>query len=515
MPLLPDSVRQQLAPVVKHHFWILTALVPLLLLPALFMAGGQLRGQIASERAKIDGHVSALNGVRNEPDHPNDAWSEAVDNQTAAVREDLLAEWAAFWEGQRPLRVWPPELGPDFLEAINAVASGNRRELQFRDLQRYQNTVPDIVRTLPSRMGCEELMAGLDGGPSGELPGGGRRRPGIGLGLPGDGEEDDPEASLSRVPLIWEAADQQRLFKSFAWERPPSTTQVLLAQEELWVYGMFCDVIKKLNQNAKGAFDSSVTTVEELAVGYPAAEEKPGGQGAGRVYGVREPVAGAGGSGGFEEGLPPPEPGLDEMGRGGGFPEGRPPHPRFSAGGGLEGMNFGGGGPQRPPGGGLLGGGEGEAESDAEPALSLDDMLKQWIYVDFTGRPLTATELATVADAQLVHLMPFVFRVVIDQRQLDRLLAELAGSSVPIDVRQVRINPAKQAGGEDLLGRGGQGFGPARPFGSPDGSPADARRRPFDVTVELRGTVGLATPPNAATLGGNKGDDGLEVDGGT
>ena len=85
----------------------------------------------------------------------------------------------------------------------------------------------------------------------------------------------DPGQLELRDPLVWNPADQQRVFQSFDWVDRPSTTQVLLAQEELWVYGLFCDEIKRMNEGAKGAFDAAITSVDELAVGYPAAEEKP------------------------------------------------------------------------------------------------------------------------------------------------------------------------------------------------------------------------------------------------
>jgi hypothetical protein len=155
-------------------------------------------------------------------------------------------------------------------------------------------------------------------------------------------------------------------------------------------------------------------------------------------------------------------------------------------------------------------------DGSGSPALAPDDLLKQWIYVDFSGKPLTSLELATVPDAQMVHLVPFVIRVTIDQRQVDRLLAELAASPIPVDVRQVRINPSSQAAGESGFG---SRRGVARPSGLDEGrgiAAAEGRRRPFDVTLELRGTVGLATPPNPATLGGAAPDtDPAAAGGGT
>jgi hypothetical protein len=478
VPLIPDSLRQQLAPVVKYHFWILAALVPLLLVPAVFMANGQLQQTIDQERATIDGHIAALGGIRGEPDHPNDAWVATFDGRARSLQDEIVKEWQALWESQAPLRSWPAALGPDFLASIQAVESGSRPDLQFRDLQRYLNAVPDLVRQLPERMGCEELMAG----PEGE-DGPGRRG-----GFEPDaaaGSNDNPEAALQLTPLEWRAEDQKRLFSSFRWVKTPTTAQVRLAQEELWVYGLFCDTISRMNQGAKGAFDASITTVDELAVGYLAAEEKPGGRGTGRIVGLREAVAQPGADGGLPADLGP-------MGEGAVGSQGRPSHPRFSgAGMGAEELDVRAAPPPVPDPG--MGGEEGAA-----PVVSPDDQLKQWIYVDFTGRPLTAAELATVPDAQLVHLMPFVLRVTIDQRQVDRLLADFAANPIPIDVRQVRINPSTQPGGVP-------GFGGGTPSGGFEGggpsAPGDRRRRPFDVTLELRGTVGLATPPNPATLG--------------
>jgi hypothetical protein len=496
---IPDSLRQQLAPVLKHHFWILAAIVPLLLIPALFMAAADRRAVITRERATIDGQVSALEAVRNTADHPNAAWSEAFDRQTAAVREELLGEWKTFWESQQPLRVWPEALGPDFLASIAAVESGSRKDLLFRDQQRYQNTVAEIVRQLPARMGCEELMV-ADEGEAGGGPGLGIRRPtrpGRPLGV---GRGDDAEATESREVLVWRPEDQKRLLASFTWDKPPSTTKVRLAQEELWVYGLLCDAIRRINEGSTALFDSRITTVDEVAVGYLAAEDQPGGEGTGRVIASRQP-ADAPGMGEFDAEPPAGDPGLDMAE---GQPQGRPPNPRFSGGGdGLDGPGFRSFAP--PP-----GMGEGMEGGETEASLTPDDMLKQWIYVDFNGRPLTAPELATAPDAQLVHLMPFVMRLVMDQRQIDRLLADLAASPVPIDVRQVRINPSAQgAGGEGRFG-GPRAGGFDMPAG---GGGQGERRRPFDVTVELRGTVGLATPPNPAAVGGSS-EEAAGADGG-
>jgi hypothetical protein len=133
-----------------------------------------------------------------------------------------------------------------------------------------------------------------------------------------------------------------------------------------------------------------------------------------------------------------------------------------------------------------------------DAADSLPEDQWNWASVDFAGQPLMSSELAAAPGVDMVRLMPFMLRVVMDQRQLDRLLVALAQWPLPIDVRQVRINPgseATQGGGrrgfDDQERRGSQGGGPA---GQP-GDPGIPRR--YDVVVELRGSVALATPPGS------------------
>lgn len=488
MPQLPEQIRPVVAALAKYHFWILALIVPLVLVPLLFMGTGSLDSKITAQKSQIEGRVSALKGVQGIAEHPNEAWSEAVEAQTRKIQEETLAEWRRFWEAQTFLRVWPAKLGGDFVERVSTLKPGANLNRDL--LLRYQNTVPDLVRELPVRMGADDLMlegSVPGGGPEGELgPRGGR--PGFG----GDFAPRPGGVPVTMALVNWNSADQRRLFESFRWEKPPSTTQVLLAQEELWVYGLLCDLIKKANTGATGVFNSPISAVEELAVGYPAAEDQPGGQGTGRIF---MPAAATAGGGEMVEGMAPPGMPPDMGGGVEGGAAGRPAHPRF--GGGAGGMMS---GPMM--GAGEFVGGEGGGDPAAAPAGSPDDALKEWIYVDFSGKPLTAAELATSPDAKLVHLMPFTLRVVMDQRKLDGLLADLASAPVPIDVRQVRVNVNAQAGG--AFGGGGVGaMGRPREFSAP-ATPDASGLRPYDVVVELRGSVGLAPPPDTTVIGGEQ-----------
>lgn len=500
MPQIPESIRPYVESIAKYHFWILAALVPLLLIPAVFAASGALDKTIGSKRSEIDGHLSALRQISSEASHPNEKWVAKVEERTTSVRQDLLTEWKAFWESQAPLRVWPDDpLGQDFVDAVTAVESGKQPTLKRAMLERYQDRVRMLVRQLPPRMGCTETMeSDAEGGvgrPAASTMDRPRRPPprgrqeGFGVG---DGLEP-------REPLVWDSADQQKLFQSFDWIERPTTTQVLLAQEEFWVYGLFCDAIRQLNGGETEPAKIAISEVQELSVGYPAAEDQPGGTGTGRVLkksagGLDLGMEGGmGGEAGMETRGDPSMMGMEgELGV-----QGRPPHPRFMGVGGGEERGRG-----RMPMGAM--GMEGEG-MEAGPTVSPEEALRQWIYVDFSGKPLLASELATAADAQMLHLMPFTLRVVMDQRKLDQLLADLASNAIPIDVRQVRLNPVE---GRHGSGESGGLGGGARPRGGMDRMPERTLgqaggMRDYDMTVELRGTVALALPPRGNVVAGS------------
>lgn len=427
MVQIPDTVKPVLAIFAKYHFWMLAVLAPLILLPLVFVTNSRLQADIKSTQGQIRSRFDALRQVQGVAPHPNQGWSKEIDDGAKLVRQETLAEWKAFWKSQAFLRDWPKELGDDFLAAVKDLKPDGKLDRNM--LQRYQNRIQEVVKKFPARLKADDLMSGeADGtGQPATRPGGTAKR-----------------KSLCQ----WAAGDQKRLLDSFTWRELPSTARVVLAQEELWVQGVLCDIIANANTSATGAHDIPIPRVDELAVGYPAAEEQPGGMGGTRIFMPAQPA-------GAETGSPV---------AGGEFK--KPPHPRFGA--------------------------QSEDRSRRQPgeqAGSPDDLLREWIYVDFSGKPLAAAELATAPAAQMVHLMPFVMKLVMNEQKLDALLVAFATAPLPIDVRQVRINAAGASASTS-------------PDASSSGPGATATgRRPFDIAVEIRGTVGLATPPDPKLLG--------------
>jgi len=545
MAMIPDSVRPYWDFVAKYHFWLLAPLVPALVLPTLLMTNGKLSAEIASRRTEIDGKISALKQIEGKSPHPNDTWTTDIDKRTARVKRETLAEWQRFWDSQAELQAWPAELGGEFLQRLSNLRPG--KELQRQQLERYQLTVRDLVKQLPKRMGADVAMIDPDaqlaeGGGEGQ-PGGPPGGPG-GMAMmmnrmmqPGGGAAGMANR-LSTALVEWNPVDQQRIYDSFHWDAPPKTKQMLLAQEELRVYGLLCDQIASMNQGAGGTYDSAIPHVEQLAVGYPACEDEPAFSTAGRMHEPGKEGAGAMGMSMSMGRSMMPMGGGDSDASGGGGPAGqiKPQHPRFmpkeGQGGGMR-MSM-------PP--SMGGDSEGPGAAAAKGPGTTDEAFLTWIYVDADGKPLKGEEVATSPSSLMTHLMPFTLRATIDQRKLDAFLLKLATSSVPIDIRQIRLNPPAVAAVTPGMGMGmGPMMGPpgggTRPpaGGPPGGGPsggvmggppnrgmmmqrpgmanggedgpmagmagAGSMVRPHDIVLEIRGTIALATPPNPEALG--------------
>ncbi len=114
-------------------------------------------------------------------------------------------------------------------------------------------------------------------------------------------------------------------------------------------------------------------------------------------------------------------------------------------------------------------------------------------YVDAEGKTLAA---GTSQEQQFKRL-PVYMKLIMDQREITRLLTECANYPLPVEVRQLRINPGGESGtkAQDNAGRGGQAGG----RGGPGAAPAPGEV--YDVTVEIHGIIYLFNPPDRAKLG--------------
>jgi hypothetical protein len=118
------------------------------------------------------------------------------------------------------------------------------------------------------------------------------------------------------------------------------------------------------------------------------------------------------------------------------------------------------------------------AAAAVDPTQPPQPDLGRYLAADGTILPV-----GTFQDQQFKRL-PIYMKLVMDQREITRLLTECANYPLPVEVRQLRINP-----------------GIEKEQGNKSGPAAAAPVDPFDVTLEIHGIIYLFNPPDPVKLG--------------
>ncbi len=453
-----DKLKAFLAVMKKQHFWVMCGVVLILGLSGWAWATSNLAGQYRANRTKIEGIYKDLDQLRS-ADRENPEWIKGAEVETRKLRIKVKGAWEDVYAEQRDkvLR-WPKVLGEDFLRIVPQLPPSE--EIPVDQRERYWNYAkeefPRLLEIIDARHYADksdDVVPGLDqrggrGGKGGPL--GGKARP-----------KDDPDAPPPHdYKVYWNKEDQQAIENRLQWSNTPTTQEVRQTQEDLWVYQALLTIIKHLNERADGHHNAKVKEILALLIGRDAALR-------------------------FQAGMA----------------EGRIEHPEVA--GALAGV------PGGAPPGGPAGAGKSKAmtaqmpQPGVVPGQAKDDSGR---YVDEKGMPLGAGATAPPEFKR----MPVFLNLLIDQREISRLLVECANSPLPIEVRQVRVSPAEQsttpAGGRqphnqglNMGGSGGPNGGRPRPFAAKN-SDEERDKNPYDVIVEISGIIYIFNPPDQAKL---------------
>jgi hypothetical protein len=509
----------------RYQFWFLCGLAAVIGTVSWWLATRSLADTYTKNKSEIESKAGQITTVAGIAEHPNERWNEEIGKLVEADRDKVLKAWNRLYaEQEAKVYVWPEEVFPaDFVNAIKPLAASMRAtgapssELPSSLRSYYQGEVLRQFKALAAMLDAEYVDPETAAGAAGRGGYGGAAAQEL---LPGQKPHK----------LIWNG--QGELQAPYVWQERPNTLQILYTQEEIWVINAICSAIAMANQDSTGPHDAAVKEIQWMKVSFEAAEEFPGGEKEpGRITTVTPPAApttGYGGSGG------------DSAGGGGGY-------------GGGEGAPAGGGGLPRPAradrnststrtgyGGSSSSSGYGSAGAGADtsggggaevPASdpSSSDSLKDWRYVDPTGKPLLASELASSPPEY--RLMPWQVSMTVDQRKWDELLVMFRNTDLPLQIRQVRVNPVVDTTGGGYGARGGYGGGGGggREGGSRGGYGGGASRGGYGggrggygagagrgretsalgdgegtqdtITLELRGCAYLINPPDANKIG--------------
>lgn len=532
-----DKIRVFLATGKKYHFWILCAIVLVVGLLAWTTATGDLANRYQTRRQKLDEDFKGVRAISAQVNHPNDKVIDAIQREGDKLKEKVLQAWELLYNEQNEKNRWPDSLSKGFLRDIKRLAPddeipGHRREeYQTFIAQHFPKLFKQLdIRRRRERVEGEETEEGTGNPPPRDRPGrasaprgGGMDEMGGPMGMMGlEGEmagggrgagppirrREEEDLEMEGV-IEWDESNRLRIEDRYYWDKTPSTLQVRYAQEDLWVYETLLRIIVDCNKGSN-YYNAAVRTIEALQIGRDAAP----------AFGKVESDLFLGGA-------------VEEKPRGGGAPGGGAPRGEMGGPGmGGDMMGEGGraaaGGPGRGP-AGIPGGGGGDATGMMSAEEKLVMQLKAFRYLDQDFKPMPDDNEHPYAEFKM---MGIILKLVMKEQKVPEVLAGCANSNMPIEIRQVRLNPGGGArlklqeegasadtsrsstgmgmgmemgmgrmGGEmDMFG-GREGGGRSRgPGMSGTGSDQGGITAPY-MPVEFLGVIYIYNPPDRDKLG--------------
>jgi hypothetical protein len=465
----------------RNYFWVLTGLCVLLSITFWFLSTGALASKTDEWRSKIELSEGIANTIRSTENHPNDITHAKMNERIALVSSDVFAAWAARYDKQKQYLVWPRFLGDSFLNKVQGLQP-IESHIKFPIERELLNTNQrEVYRNFINRVLPD--LAKIVGTPW---------------------YEDDDDGT---EPLVeWVTSNQKEIHDSrFSWPgREPTTLEILYAQEDLWVLSAVLNVIKNTNGDISQRYQAAVKTIKYIDIGRDAI-----GFG-GSISTVSSSRSGGDGMSG----------GMGNSGMGG------------------EGMGMG------------MSGAAGDNSGIDDSKATLDPGDNRYIDTEF--QPVLASKLRSAfdsvdaSDAYLIvaKRIPVRLGLIVDHRQVPKLLAECGNADMQLEIRQIRIgtdglNPGRSfvgggsgggmfggGGGENeegdlgggmggeggmfgggggdeggLGGEGAEGMGGALGGMGDSGQVKLSDDSPFDVHVELYGIVYIYNPVDREKLG--------------
>ena len=476
----------------KYHFWVLCGLIVVLSFVSWFLATADQENRFVTRKGQIENQLRVVSSIGSNVEHPSEKYIQQIRNlQSGPLASQVTKASTRLYQEQRDANPLP-KIYPDAeaqegfkaafesiwrpMEDIEKLPPGALREV-YRS--RYRNHIEEHFPPLFELIERRTVEGGADDSRAGGGPGNGMQPMGMG------GKDPGEESKKTKGIVDWFDADQKiKKFLAPFRSHAPSTLEVMLAQEDLWIYETLLKVVRNTNNVARDQkhyqkpANHKVARIKQILamdIGKDAVQSWS------KCEKSLFSLPGDGGG-----------PGLPMAGAG--------PQPAGHGGPAMSSPNSGG--------------------------SPLADR-----YVDDNGQPLADPSQQPFGE---FRMMPIDLRVVIEQKEIPRLLAECANSAMRIDVRRVRIlvqePPPVDLGAPDAAPGGGKDEGDIGPAMGPGGhggmghgisggdsgsgkgeatyveESADAVYKP--VPVEVQGIIYIYNPPRAQDSGDAAGGNG-------
>lgn len=409
----------------KYHFWGLFAAAVLTVLAVWWLSTDALGAKYTERTKKLDAAFQDMQKISTEPNHPTQAVIEQIRNVDAEAAKKVFSAWQYLYVEQQRKNPWPAELGNEFLQEVANLKP--REELSSNSREIYQNFIKQHFPSLLEIVSVRHEVAP----PPGAAP-----PPAAAAGAATGDERPREMAGL----VDWDSEDIEKMRKRFEWATVPSTEQIRLAQEDLWVYEALLRIIQDTNEGVaeNQADNAHVKRIETLEIGQDAAAAW------GKLLAADQKFV-------------PPPPGSE-----------------------------GGAGSMESPAGAGPGGGE---EPGGEDLVTRK--LRDKRYVNETGKPLAAGEPPPFPE---LNLMPIHMRLTVNQKYIPLLIANCANRNMPVEVRQFRCGVATgeavRAAASDKAASDS-----AAAAGGDSGTAHSKENVTLDVPVEIFGIISIYKLP--------------------
>lgn len=471
-----DKVRAFLKVLYQQRFWVLSVVCVLVAAVCWTMAAGAIDAEFKANKTIIVGKFGDMDGIVKQAVRGNDAVNQRERDEAIKIRAEVLKLWEKMYALQRDkVLKWPKSLGTEFLAYVESkkfrdpISEPNIQQIYREFAKERFPALVEIVQAQKIAEGTQSMgggRGGFDGGGRGGFDGGGVAAV----------QFDANGNPLPTEKFITQWIDQGVVQQKLTFANRPTSDQIWVTQEDLWVYETLLHVIAAANE-ANGASrpdNAAIRIIEALEVGQAAAF-------AGKVRGaVMLPAGGGVAEAGADGGM-----GMD---------------------GGRGGMTT-----------------DGMAGEPVDPAA----MLLANRYIGPDGAPIA--DGSTVSGGEY-RMLPVRMLLMMEQKAIPDVLIECANAALPIEVKRVRINAEKSGAGFDATiagaaaampgmdgGRGGGtdgggyrgGFGGRGDGGGGDGGRGGSMMSSTMIpgasnvgvaTVEFQGIVYIYNPPDPTVL---------------
>ncbi len=241
-----DQAKEYLAILQKYHFWVISVLLVIVGLVGWKMGVGVLEEKYTQNRGQIQVAFQQAGGVRGVNPHPNRSFIEVIDTEHDQIKAEALQAWQLHYDRQQEVLIWPREmLTNNLVDAIERLQpKGDIPERLRSDFEIKASGIP-LSWTKKYNLMREVPKDPID-----------------------DEEEDKEEETTYTGVVIWEGLEG--LDQRYHWGDTPRTDEILLAQEDFWMYEILLEIIVATNSGATEHYNAPIRQIVALEIAQQA-----------------------------------------------------------------------------------------------------------------------------------------------------------------------------------------------------------------------------------------------------